>query len=176
LTIKASTDTATGHPKLTWNTAEEIRYYQLYRSESEDGTYEKLGNMTVTTKVDSTAETGKTYWYKVRVIDTNSKSGSYSEPVSIVCKPGKVTGVKTTVVSSTGKPKVTWTAVDDAVKYQVYYCTSKTGTYKRLATTANTSYTHSKAEAGTTYYYKVRAMSENGTYGTFSTIISGTAE
>ncbi len=43
-------------------------------------------------------------------------------------------------VSSTGKIKLTWNAVDGAKKYNVYRATSKSGTYKLVWTTVKTSY------------------------------------
>ena len=61
-------------------------------------------------------------------------------------------------MASTGKIKVSWKAIDGAVEYKVYRATSKTGTYKLIKTTTSTSYTNTGAEAGKTYYYKVKAI------------------
>ena len=61
-------------------------------------------------------------------------------------------------VASTGKIKISWSKVSGAVKYEVWRATSKTGTYKKITTTSNTSVTNTSAEAGKTYYYKVVAV------------------
>ena len=61
-------------------------------------------------------------------------------------------------VASSGKVKISWEAVEGATKYEVYRATSKNGTYSRISTTVNTSVTNTKADAGKTYYYKVRAI------------------
>lgn len=65
-------------------------------------------------------------------------------------------------VASSGKNKLTWDAVDGAVKYQVYSSTTgKDGSFKLLKTVTGTSHTHAKAVAGTKYYYKVKAIAED---------------
>lgn len=55
--------------------------YQIYRSESENGTYKLLTTTTKTSYVDKNLKVGKTYYYKVRAYKLKSKSkkyGSYS--------------------------------------------------------------------------------------------------
>ena len=69
---------------------------------------------------------------------------------------------KAEYIASTGKPYLKWTAVDGANRYYVYRSTTKDGTYSFLGSTAKLNYTDSKADAGTTYYYKVKAGIVNG--------------
>jgi hypothetical protein len=47
--------------------------YNLYRSTSTDGTYEKLNTslITETSFTDTTGETGTTYYYRVRSVDSD---------------------------------------------------------------------------------------------------------
>ena len=78
--------------------------------------------------------------------------------------------------AASGKPKLTWKAVDGAAKYQVYRATSKTGTYSCTYTTTGRSYTNTIAKVGQTYYYKVRAIGFDGKAGPFSGIISRTCD
>ena len=91
----------------------------------------------------------------------------------LVSTPGKPT-VKISNVASSGKIKLTWNATSYADDYQIYRATSKSGTYKHLATTSKTSYTDKSAKAGKKYYYKVRAVSDNGKKSSFSSIVSDT--
>lgn len=53
--------------------------------------------------------------------------------------------------------KITWKAVDNADKYQVYRSTSKNSGYSRIATVSGKSLKDAKLKTGKTYYYKVRA-------------------
>ncbi|MCI7368830.1 MAG: hypothetical protein MSM72_00540, partial [Firmicutes bacterium] len=61
------------------------------------------------------------------------------------------------ITTSAGKPKISWSKVDGAVKYKVYRSTDGKK-YDLLATTTGTSITNTKAKIGTKYYYKVKAV------------------
>ena len=63
--------------------------------------------------------------------------------------------LKITTVS--GKPKISWNAVDGAAKYWVYRSTDGK-TFKYYDSTTKTSYTNNSTTIGTTYYYKVKAV------------------
>lgn len=66
--------------------------------------------------------------------------------------------VKTSNVTSSGRAKLSWKAVEGADLYRVYRATSKTGSYSRVASTTSLSFTDSTAKVGTNYYYKVKAV------------------
>jgi lactocepin len=61
-----------------------------------------------------------------------------------------------TLTAGSKQIKVSWSKVEGVTNYDVYYTTSKTGTYKKLATTTSTSYTAKKLTTGKTYYFKIR--------------------
>ncbi len=94
----------------------------------------------------------------------------------------KVPEITTVNDTATGKPSIRWNAVAGAVSYQVYRATSKTGSYKRIATvnaaarSATVTYQDTTAKAGTTYYYKVRTVDGNGAKSEFSKIFSRTCD
>ena len=75
------------------------------------------------------------------------------------------------ITTSAGKPKISWSKVDGAVKYQVYYSTNGEK-YNPLIETTKTSITHTKAKIGTTYYYVVKAVNANGDESEFSNDVS----
>ena len=56
--------------------------------------------------------------------------------------------------------KITWKAVDNADKYQVYRSTSKNSGYSRIATVSGKSLKNVNLKTGKTYYYKVRAYAK----------------
>ena len=158
-TLKVANVASTGKIKLSWNKISNATSYEIYRATSKTGTYTKLSTVTGTSVINSKVDAGKTYYYKIRAVGSNGKS-SFSNIVSRTCDlPSPAVTVGN--VASTGKNKISWKAVDGAVKYQVYYATSKTGTYSLLKTTTATSLTHGGAVVGKTYYYKVRAIHSN---------------
>ena len=61
------------------------------------------------------------------------------------------------ITSAYGKPKLSWNAVNGADKYWVYRSTDGVN-FKYYDTTTKTTYTNKSVTAGTTYYYKVKAV------------------
>ena len=64
-------------------------------------------------------------------------------------------------VAKTGKIVLTWKGVKGADEYVVYRAKSKNGAYRKMFTTTGTKYINTNAKAGTTYYYKVKAVSDS---------------
>ncbi|MBR5251300.1 MAG: cell wall-binding protein, partial [Oscillospiraceae bacterium] len=65
-----------GKPRLTWNAVSGAKEYEVYRATSASGTYTKLYTTTGTSMTNSSATAGKTYYYKVKAIHTNSSANS----------------------------------------------------------------------------------------------------
>ena len=153
--------TSTGKPYIKWAAVAGASQYEVYRSGSSNGTYEYVGTTTATNYTDSKANAGYTYYYRVKAISKvrSTANSSLSAAVAITCRCARPV-VKTDYWASTGKPYIKWTAVAGASQYEVYRSGSKDGTYTLLGTTTATNYTDSKANAGYTYYYKVKAISE----------------
>ncbi len=150
---------------VTWNSVSGAETYEVWRSTSSNGTYTKLLT-TKNLKCTNSAKAG-TYYYKVRAVNANGECGNFSNVVSVTV-PVTATGT----LNSSNKAVVTWNAALDAEKYEVWRSTSLNGTYTKLLTTKNLKCTNS-AKAGT-YYYKVRAVNADGTYGSFSNVVSVT--
>ena len=149
---------SSGKPYLSWGAVTGASKYYVYRAGSQNGTYKYIGSTTKTNYTDTTASAGYTYYYKVKAVSKvkTAANSAYSTVVKATCHCAKPV-VK--ITTSSGKPKLTWNAVAGAGKYEVYRATSKNGTYTKMFTTTNRSYTNTNARAGTTYYYKVKAIS-----------------
>ena len=165
--VKPSTR-SDGKPILTWQAIPGAVKYEIY-ARMDDGDFTRLTAVTGTKLTHSSAKPGHTYTYKVRALASRSAANSaWSYFDTIQVEGASTPELTVTNTSSTGKPYLKWTAVDGAVKYEVYYSTSKTGTYKLLYRPNGTTLKHGSANAGTTYYYKVRAVDANGAKGEFS--------
>ena len=158
--------------KITWDKVSNASKYQVYYSTSKNSGFKKLATVKGTSYKWSKATCGKTYYFKVRAIKTeNSKDiyGTYSSVVSGKTKIGKTTA---SIAKKTyNSIKISWEKVSGAQEYQIYWATSKNGTYKKLKTTTRTYYTHTGRKPGKTYYYKVRAIRQNSK-SSFSKIVS----
>ena len=85
--------------------------------------------------------------------------------------------VKASNNAETGKVVLTWKPIEGAAKYEVYRSGTKNGTYKLYCTLTSTTYTNSTANAGYTYYYKVKAISViPEANSAFSSIVSRTCD
>lgn len=106
---------------------------------------------------------------EIRFIPTSAPE----EPEFIqIDAPGSLTVKKASATSV----KCTWKAVSDADGYEIYYSTSKNGTFKKAgSTTSKLTYTKKSLKEGKSYYFKVRAYKTiNGekVYGEFSKVKS----
>ena len=166
---------STGKPYIKWAAVAGASKYEVYRSGSKDGTYTLLGTTTATNYTDNKANAGYIYYYKVKAVNANSIKSNYSATVAATCHCARPV-VKPDYLISTGKPYIKWTAVSGASKYEVYRSGSKDGTYTLLGTTTATNYTDNKANAGYTYYYKVKAVSKvsSGANSYYSVVIGAT--
>lgn len=165
-----------GKPVITWNKLSSAVKYQVYRSTTgEDGVYYWLYTGTGTKLTNTSAEPGKTYYYKVRPLYASGAKGSLSKPVEITCRE-----VRWELNGSTredGKPVLTWEKQSGAVKYEVYRSTTgEDGTFDRIFTGTGTKLTNTSAESGETYYYKVRPIYKDGAKGSFSETIEITCK
>ena len=166
---------STGKPYIKWAAVAGDSKYEVYRSGSKDGTYTLLGTTTATNYTDNKANAGYIYYYKVKAVNANSIKSNYSATVAATCHCARPV-VKPDYLISTGKPYIKWTAVSGASKYYVYRSGSSNGTYKYVGTTTATNYTDNKANAGYTYYYKVKAVSKvsSGANSYYSVVIGAT--
>ena len=167
---------AQGRPTLTWKAVTGAAKYEVYRARSKDGTYTKYSTTTGTAYTNSSYLTsGATYYYKVRALDANGNAGPYSAVVSVTCRLKLTAPSVTGGNDAQGRPTLKWNAVTGAAKYEVYRARSLNGDYVKYSTVTGTSYTNTSYLAnGTTYYYKVRALGSDGSYGPYSTPVSVT--
>ena len=166
-----------GKPKLTWSAVSGAASYRVYRSESRGTGYSLLGTTTSTSYVNTGAAAGKTYYYRVKAVNSAGTS-AYSNIVSGRAKAAIPAAPRVTIgnSSASGKPQLTWAAVDGAAKYEIYRSTQQSTGYSLLGTTTSTSYVNTGAAVGTTYYYKVRALNVDGAAGAYSSTVSGAAK
>ncbi|MBQ3252696.1 MAG: leucine-rich repeat protein, partial [Oscillospiraceae bacterium] len=168
LTVKINT--ASGNPELTWKKVTGAAYYEIWRAYSADGMYDLLDTTDKLTFADDYAVADQTYYYYVIAVGEGGNFRSMESTVkSATAKCGQP-DVKATIDNVTGKPVLTWEAVDDAVAYNIYRATSSSASkFKKVyKTVVDLSFKDDDVAAGKTYYYKVTAVSAAGKEGTKS--------
>ena len=170
--VSAGIINSTGKVQLTWKAVTGAEKYQVYYSTNENFSGAKIFTTTKTSMTHTGAVTGTTYYYKVRAIAADGTASAFGNVVTRTCAtvPPQITGS----ILSTGKIRLTWAAVNGAAKYQVYYSINADFSGAKIFTTTKTSMNHIGAVVGTTYYYKVRAITANEKSSAFSNVRSFT--
>ncbi len=146
-----------GQPVISWSKVNGAAQYEIYRST--DGVkFSIIRRTAALAYTDTSAAAGTTYYYQVRAINGDVKS-DFCAAQSIQYAIASLTAPTMTLTSAAnGQPVVSWTKVDGAAQYEVYRSTNGKN-FSIVRRTALQSWTDTTAAAGTTYYYKVRAMS-----------------
>lgn len=117
----------------------------------------KIGTTTATSFIDKAADIGYAYYYKIKEITNVSSAGNYyyNDPIAARCHCAKPT---VSLTLSGGHPYLSWSAVAGASKYDIYRSTDGKS-FVKFTSCTDTSWLNSSASSGTTYYYKIIAVS-----------------
>ena len=157
--VNLSISRSYGKPKLTWDAVADADKYWIYRS-TDGKNFKYYDTTTKTSYINSGAAFNTTYYYKVKAVkvvngrNVVSGSGSAKSVITALAKPS------VSITTSDGKPYISWDAVDGATGYYVFRSTDGKN-YSVLGYTTRTNYTNTASNAGTTYYYKVKADNSN---------------
>lgn len=174
--------TAYNKLKVSWKVVPAAASYQVYRSTKKDGDYQNIKSIDsvgTSSWTDSSVKTGKTYYYKIKVV-VKTQNGNQTSGFSNV-KSAKAVPAKTTLkakASNAKNVKLTWSKVKGANGYEIYRSNSKDGKYSKVKTISKgstTSYKDGKLKKSTTYYYKIRAyrkVDRKKVYGSYSSVVS----
>ncbi|MCC8128859.1 MAG: hypothetical protein LIO51_02835 [Clostridiales bacterium] len=143
--------------KVQWKAVSGATKYYIYRKSSgTDWTRVGTASGSATSYSDSTVSSGTAYTYTVRVAvsgntswyDETGVSGLYLGVVELNAASRTSSGIT-----------VSWEAVTGAEKYAVYRKKGASGSWKRIATVTQTSYTETETlSTSAKYYYTVRAI------------------
>ena len=173
--------------KVTWKAVPGAVSYEIYRSNSKNGSYTKVKTIDEVKTVswtDKNVTTGKTYYYKIKAT-VALEGGTTGTGSASGAKSGKAVPAATTLKAKAGAKqiKLTWSKVSGASGYELYRSTSEDGKYSKIKTVTKgsvKSYTDkSKVSSGKMYYYKIRAYRKvegKKVYGEYSKIISKKAK
>lgn len=122
--------------KLTWPKVDGATKYQVYRSKTgKSGSFALKKTTTNTTYSNIGITCGKTYWYKVRAVNSKGK-GSFSAVKSSKVQPATAKITKVTIPKDE-QVRVHWNKVAGASGYQVYRKRADKSTWKLFRTVSN---------------------------------------
>lgn len=154
---------------INWKAVSNAQGYRIYRK-NENGNWVGLNNVSSSQNsyTDTTADPNQSYTYTVRAYryggvlggGVQYYSGYETQGItSLICP-------EFTLANSASGISISWDQVTGAQNYRIYRRNSATDDWVQLAEVIGTSYTDMTAEAGSTYYYTVRAF-DGSTYGNY---------
>ena len=174
-----ATATSSSTVSLSWNAVSGAAGYDVYYSTSASGNYNYDWFTTSTSYNVTGLSAGTTYYFKISAYDSSLENGAMSNYVSATTPSGNSGGLAAptglTATNTADGISLTWNAVSGAASYNVYASLSALEGYQKLGNTTSTSQTITGASSGTTYYFKVAAVSSSGTEGAMSNYVSATA-
>ncbi|GMQ61007.1 fibronectin type III domain-containing protein [Vallitalea maricola] len=105
---------------LTWDTANHAVSYNVMRSETEDGTYNVIENVKGISYKDVTAESDKTYFYKIIAVNEQGESET-SEQVRVVVKDNIEQKILLSLTMKNGSTKEYVITHSQLVKFMSWY-------------------------------------------------------
>ena len=174
LELKTMADS--GKTYLTWNKVDGAKSYEIYYAEGSGSSFKRLYRTGGTDLRHTSAKAGRSYSYKVRAVFADGTKSTFSSVKSKTCACPRL-DVSIKNIESSGKIYLKWKKVSGAARYEVYSAKSENGTYSRIYSTASGDHvTHNSAKTGSTYYYKVRAITKDGTAGAFTSPVHRTCD
>lgn len=174
-----STARTTSSIKLSWKPVDGAKGYKVYRYSTSKKAYVLAATTEKTSVTVSKLYDGTKYTFRVVAYGETAAGKPYDSAKYALIKTATCTETPTVKLSSTskGKVKVTWSEVSGETGYQVWYSTSKDGSYKKLSNIAanKNDATASGLTDGKTYYFKVRTYKTTDSgyvYSPFSTVQS----
>ena len=176
--VKASAQT-TSSVKLSWKAVDGAKGYKVYRYSASKKAYVLAATTEKTSVTVSKLYDGTKYSFRVVSYGETAAGKPYDSAKYALIKTATCTEAPTVKLSSTskGKVNVTWSEVSGETGYQVWYSTSKDGSYKKLSNIAanKNDATASGLTRGKTYYFKVRTYKTTDSgyvYSPFSAVKS----
>ena len=149
--------------KISWKSVKNADGYRVYRK-VKGGDWTELKDAEKTSCTDSSAQSGKTYYYTVSALYDGEQSSDYNE-----------SGLKATYyaapeLSSAARKdsgvKISWKSVSGASEYRVYRKTGD-GEWSKLKDVEATSCTDKTIKNGTVYRYTVRVLKNDKTVSAY---------
>ncbi len=178
-TSLAITTASTSQLNLSWSDGSgsgSTDSYTIDRSLSSGSGYSQIASgVTATSYNDTGLSAGTRYYYRIKAVNTEGTS-AYSSIENRFTLPNQVSGLSASAVSNT-QINLSWNnPTGTEAGYKIERSTSSGSGYSQIGTTASTSYNATGLTLNTTYYFRVRAYTDPGGDGAYSSVANATTQ
>ena len=162
--------------ELNWNAIDGAARYQLWAWSRANDWYQIGGdNLTATTFTHHGLNPGATYYYQIQAVSAGGEEGAWSDRISATV-PGGLAATALTAQAGENAIQLRWDPVPGAARYELWYWYNQDTGWLQIGGNdlTATSYTHGGLTPGTTYYYLIQALANDGIEGAWSEQASAT--
>ena len=178
--VSASHEVSFRSITVTWDSEVYGDSFNVFRSDSEDGSYELVGeDITEYLFVDDAVEPATVYYYKLKAYMDDGVESDFSTPAAGSTRATEVlapSGVTASDGVLNNAVVVLWDAADNADYYRLYRSGTAGGPYSPMGGDLYGTVSYDlPVDADVVYYYKVKAYNEGGGESDFSAETFGRA-
>ena len=172
--VTVSKGTYTNYIRVGWNASSNAVSYELWRNtNNSSATATRIRRLAQTNYNDSAIDSGKIYYYWVKV-KTPIALSSFSADDNGGVPPNPPTGVSASGGVPTNSVEVAWNASSNATDYYVYRSlVNNTGTAVQITSTTSTNYSDTAVAPGLRHYYWIKAANSEAGISAFSSPSAG---
>jgi len=170
-----STVTTYNSNTIAWDSVTGATSYKVYFAASSDGSKTLAGTASGTSYNHSSLTANTTRYYFVTAVNSTGE-GAYTDALTtrtLLAPLSAPNNVKATALS-TSSIQVTWDAVAEAIKYNVYRAVGSATQSKTLIETITTTSFTNTGLAGQNYWYFITAWNEDNVESAYSTSTAST--
>jgi fibronectin type 3 domain-containing protein len=159
---------SSGKITVSWQEAASgVLGYNVYRSESPEGAYTRVGEESITAAsyIDTDVAPLSGYYYKIKAVNMFGE-GDFSD--SVYAATPAVSVPVNLNVTSRGQNSISLSWNCEETSYKIYRASSQDGVYTEAGTSGVTNYTDTGLAPSTAYYYKISAITSSGHEGGYS--------
>ena len=158
--LSVKLDNATGKPVLSWDEVSGAASYRILRQLPGEDAFAEIAVVDDDRHTDIYAPVDTQCVYMVQAMGANEAlDGAVSETATSTASLARPQLQGT--LTLTGRPSISWEAVEGAQSYMIYRSTKSSKSYKQIDETADRFFTDETASGGKAYYYKVVAVGAN---------------
>lgn len=164
--------------EFSWSKNAKATGYKIYRASGNTNgkyvLYKTIKNNSTTKFSDKNVEQGRAYYYRVMAYRSLYTNATYKSEYGDIKFISGLCAINYSMTSQLSRVSLTWNKNRYATGYDIYYATSRNGTYKKLGTTKSDYFNTPRLSNNKTYYFRVQPYKLNGSkktkvVGTYST-------